>query len=260
MEAPLTADDLSAGLATKRVGRRIHAYAETDSTMDVAHRLAAAGEPEGSIVIAEAQGKGRGRLGRSWVSPPGTGIYLSLILRPELPMAELSKITLMTAVAVAKAVQGETGLRPEIKWPNDLLIGGKKIAGILSELNVQASGSRYVVIGIGLNVNTPAESLPEIATSLAQQAGAPVDRLRFARRLLAELDEAYVQFLEGGMPAILDLWREFAGFLGSRIRVSVQGRMLEGQALDIDASGALLVRTETGRVESVSAGEVLVVR
>lgn len=257
MEAPLTADDLSAGLKTQRVGRKIQAYAETGSTMDVAHRLAAAGEPEGTVVFAEAQNKGRGRLGRSWASPKGTGVYLSLVLRPQLPLAELPKITLMTAVAVAKAIQEETGLKPEIKWPNDLLLSGKKLAGILTELG--RTETPYIVIGIGLNVNTPAESLPETGTSLAQQLGKPVDRLRFARRLLAELDAAYAEFLAGGMPAILESWREFAGFLGGRIRVSLNGRLLEGQALDVDPSGALLVRTENGLVQSVASGEIQIV-
>ena len=256
----LTAQELRWNLETQRIGRRIHAYEATDSTMDVAHRLAAAGEPEGSVVVAEAQGRGRGRMGRTWISPKGKGIYLSVIVRPELQLREIPQITLVAAVAAARAVESETGLKPEIKWPNDLLLGGKKIAGILTELSAELNRVNYVVIGIGLNVNTPADRLPAHGTSLAERLGERVDRLRLARGLLAQLDRAYAQFLDGGMAQILESWRQFAGFLGRRVRVSLEGRMLDGQALDVDPTGALLVRTDTGLVESVSAGEVLVVR
>lgn len=256
----LTAQELSWNLGTKKIGRRIHAYETTDSTMDVAQRLGAAGEPEGSVVVAEAQGRGRGRMGRTWVSPKGKGIYLSVILRPDLQLLEIPKITLVAAVAVAQAVESATGLKPEIKWPNDLLIGGKKIAGILTELNAELNRINTVVVGIGLNVNTPADKLPAHGTSLAEELGAKVDRLELARALLAHLDRTYAQFLQEGIAPILEDWRRFAGFLGRRVRVALEGRTLDGQAVDVDASGALLVRTDTGLVESVSAGEVLVVR
>jgi len=256
----LTAQELSWRLATKQIGRRIHAYETTDSTMGVAQRLASAGEPEGSVVVAEAQGKGRGRMGRTWISPKGKGIYLSVILRPDLQLMEIPKITLVAAVAVAQAVESVTGLKPEIKWPNDLLIGGKKIAGILTELNAELNRINYVVVGIGLNVNTPADKLPAHGTSLAEELEKKVDRLELARALLSHLDRTYAQFLQDGIAPILEDWRRFAGFLGRRVRVALEGRTLDGQAVDVDASGALLVRTDTGLVESVSAGEVLVVR
>ena len=256
----LTAQELSWNLQTARIGRRIHCYDATDSTMDVAQRLAAAGEPEGSVVVAEAQGKGRGRMGRTWISPKGKGIYLSVILRPQLQLAEIPKITLVAAVAAARAVEGTTGLKPEIKWPNDLLIGGKKIAGILTELNAELNRVNTVVVGIGLNVNTPADKLPAHGTSLARELGEKVNRLELARALLTQLDKTYTQFLKQGMDPVLEAWRGFAGFLGRRVRVVVEGRTLDGQAVDVDPSGALLVRTDTGLVESVSAGEVLLVR
>ena len=256
----LTPQELSWNLATKKIGRRIHCYETTDSTMDVAQRLAAAGEPEGSVVVAEAQGKGRGRMGRTWISPKGKGIYLSVILRPDLQLMEIPKITLVAAVAVAQAVEAATGLKPEIKWPNDLLIGGKKIAGILTELNAELNRVNTVVVGIGLNVNTPADKLPAQGTSLAEELGAKVDRLELARALLTHLDRSYAQFLQEGLAPILEDWRRFAAFLGRRVRVALEGRTLDGQAVDVDASGALLVRTDTGLVESVSAGEVLLVR
>lgn len=256
----LLPQELSWNLSTRRMGKRIHAYEETDSTMDVAHRLAAAGEPEGSVVVAEGQRKGRGRMGRDWVSPKGKGIYCSILLRPPLLLSEVSRVTLMAAVAVARAIRQVTGIQVEIKWPNDVMVDSKKVAGILTELNAELNRVNYCVIGIGLNVNTPARLLPPQGASLAEEMGAKVDRLELARALLAQMDRLYDVFLARGLEPIMEEWREFAGFLGRRVRVEVQGRRVDGQALDVDASGALLVRTDTGLIESVSAGEVLIVR
>lgn len=257
----LTATELTWNLGTQRVGRRIHAYDTTDSTMDIAHRLAAAGEPDGSVVVAEGQTQGRGRVGRAWVSPKGKGIYASVILRPSVPIAQVSQITLVMAVAAATAVQRQTGLKPQIKWPNDLLIGPRKLAGILTELNAELNRVRYVVVGIGMNVNSSRAQLPANSTSLAEEQGEPVDRIELARALLVELDRCYGRFLEQGLEPLLEEWRGFAAFLGRRIRVALAGdRTVDGQAVDVDSNGTLLVRTDTGIMESVSAGEVLIVR
>lgn len=256
----LTATELTWNLRTERIGRKVHAYDATDSTMDVAHRLAAAGEPDGSVVVAEAQHQGRGRVGRRWLSPKGKGIYASVILRPSLPISQVPHVTLLAAVAVARAVQAGVGLTPQIQWPNDILIGGKKAAGILTELNAELNRVRYVILGIGLNVNTPRGQLPAQSTSLAEELGEPVDRVEFARTLLVQLDQTYRQFLEAGFPVLLEEWRRHAVFLGRRIRVALPGRTIDGQALDIDPGGALLVRTDAGMIESISAGDVLIVR
>ena len=252
--------ELTWNLETQRIGKKVHAYETTDSTMEIARRLSAAGEPEGSVVIAEGQGKGRGRLGRSWVSPKGKGIYLSVILRPKVQFSRVPLITLMTAVAVARAISKETTLSPEIKWPNDVLIKGKKVSGILTEMNAELNRVNDLVVGIGLNVNTPAASLPAHATSLSREMGHRVDRLALARSLLVQMDRVYLQFLKEGVEPILAAWRGHALFLGKRIRVAAEGRTVDGQAMDVDSSGALLVRTDAGMIESVSAGEVLVVR
>ena len=256
----LTAQELSWNLRTERIGKRIHAYETTDSTMDIAHRLAGAGEPEGSVVVAEGQQKGRGRLGRSWLSPKGKGIYCSVILRPPLQISEVPLITLMAAVATARAIRDQADLKPEIKWPNDILIQGKKVAGILTEMNAELNRVNTVILGIGINVNSPKAALPSHGTSLSEEAGHRIDRIKLARTLLAELDGGYSQFLSQGAGPILEEWRRFALFLSRRIRVAAQGRTVDGQAVDIDSNGALLVRTDTGLVESVAAGEVLVVR
>ncbi len=256
----LLPQELSWNLATRRVGKRIHAYEETDSTMDIAHRLAAAGEPEGSVVVAESQRSGRGRMGRGWASPKGKGIYCSILLRPPLQLSEVSRVTLMAAVAVARAVQQVTGIKAEIKWPNDVMVNSKKLAGILTELNGELNRVNYCVIGIGINVNTPGRLLPPQGTSLAEEMGEKVDRIELARALFTQMDRLYAEFLERGVEPVLEEWRGFAGFLGRRVRVEVQGRRVDGQAMDVDASGALLVRTDAGLIESVLAGDVLVVR
>lgn len=256
----LTEEELSWNLTTRRIGRKIYAYETTSSTMDVAHRLAAAGEPEGSVVVAEGQGKGRGRLGRAWISPQGKGIYASILLRPRVPLSQVPLITLMAAVAVARAVGSAAPLKPQIKWPNDLLVNGKKVAGILTEMNAELNRVNYVILGIGCNVNTPKSLLPARATSLAQELGTRVSRLEVARGFLLEMDRLYDRCLRQGFGEVLEEWRGLAGFLGRRIRVAVYDRVVDGQAVDVDQSGALLVRTDTGLVEAVSAGDVLVVR
>lgn len=256
----LIPQELTWNLAADRIGKRIHCYETTDSTMDVAHRLAAAGEPEGSVVVAEGQSQGRGRLGRRWFSPKSKGIYASVILRPSLRLSEVPRVTLVTAVAVSRAIQAETGLKPEIKWPNDILIHGKKVAGILTELNAEVDRVNYIVVGIGMNVNSGKNQMPAHATSIAEELGCRVGRVKLARLLLVELDKIYSEFLNQGFQAILEQWRGFAQFLGHRVRVMKENRALEGQAVDVDSNGSLLIRTDTGFVEPVSAGEVMVVR
>ena len=256
----LIPQELTWNLQTSCMGRRVHAYETTDSTMDIAHRLAASNEPEGAVVVAEGQSGGRGRLGRNWISPKGKGIYASVILRPPLQLSHVPLITLMAAVAVARAIQAETRLIPQIKWPNDVMIRGKKAAGILTELNAELNRVHYVILGIGINVNTPASHLPARATSLAEELGQRVDRVGLSRSLFVQLDRSYSEFLSQGSPAILEQWRGFASFLGRRIRVVLEGRTVDGQAVDVDSNGELLVRTDVGLVESVAAGEVLVVR
>lgn len=256
----LTPQELSWNLATNRIGKKIYAYDTTDSTMDVAHRLSAAGVPEGTVVVAEGQGKGRGRMGRNWISPKGKGIYLSVLLRPSLQLNEVQYVTLLAAVAVARTIEQGTGLTPEIKWPNDVLVNRKKVAGILTELRAEINRTHSVVLGIGINVNTPESRLPAHATSLAKAVGEKVDRVGLARLLLVTLDQIYQEFLDEGIGSILARWRAYARFLGAPVRVAAQGRVVDGQAVDIDESGALLVRTEAGLIESVSAGEVLVIR
>lgn len=256
----LIPDELTWRLPTAVIGRKVYSFASTDSTMDVAHRLAAAGEPEGSVIFAEAQRQGRGRLGRTWVSPGGQGIYLSVILRPRVTVEAVPLITIMAAVAVAKAVEEQAGVVARIKWPNDLMIHGRKVAGILTELHAELNQVHAVVLGIGVNANTAKTALPRLATSLAVERGARCDRLALARALLVALDDGYAHVKRHRFQPLLAAWRAGSMTLGHRVRVTCADRHVDGQAVDLDARGALRVRTDEGRMESITAGEVLIVR
>ncbi|MBI4226999.1 MAG: biotin--[acetyl-CoA-carboxylase] ligase [Candidatus Omnitrophica bacterium] len=256
----LIPEELSWGLKTAVVGRRISSYARTDSTMEIAHRLAAAGEPEGHAVFAEAQTRGRGRLGRTWRSPAGQGVYLSVLLRPKLAPADAPLLTVLAAVALVEAIREGAGLEARIKWPNDVLIGERKVSGILTELQSELGQVHAAVLGIGLNVNTPRSALPKFATSLALARGERCDRLAVARALLAALDRWYVELTRRGAGRLLTAWQAASMTLGRRVRVACQDRSVDGEAAGVGPAGALLVRTDTGRMETVTAGEVLILR
>lgn len=256
----LIPDELAWRLPTKMIGRTIHSYAATDSTMDLAQRLLADGAPAGTAVFAESQRRGRGRLGRAWHSPAGQGICVSVILRPKMPTASAPLLTLMAAVAVVDAIQTATGLSAQIKWPNDVLVRERKVAGILTEVTAELNQVRGAVIGIGLNVNTPRRALPRLATSLALERGEPCDRLAVARALLTALEQWYLVWMRRGRDPLLAAWRAASMTLGRRVRVVGQSHTVDGQAMDVDPDGALLVRSDTGRMECMAAGEVLIVR
>lgn len=271
----LIPEEIQWGLTTTVIGRRIVSYAATDSTMDIAQRLVAAGEPEGTAVFAESQTRGRGRLGRAWQSPGAQGIYVSVILRPPLTPASAPLLTLLAAVAIVRMVRDTVGLEARIKWPNDVLLGEKKVAprsgtpvdetyrkvaGILTELQAEFGQVHAAVLGIGLNVNTPRTALPKFATSLALARGERCDRLAVARGLLTALDHWYGEYRRHGARRIVAAWRDASMTLGRRVRVACQGRHVDGQAVEVGDDGALIVRTDTGRKETITAGEVLIVR
>jgi BirA family transcriptional regulator, biotin operon repressor / biotin---[acetyl-CoA-carboxylase] ligase len=229
-----------------------------DSTNRLAAEIARGGAAEGTCVVAERQTAGRGRLGRSWVSPAHRNAYLSLILRPPLPPNALSQLTLVAAVALAETIEAESGIRPGIKWPNDVILSGRKVAGILTELEAEAEQVRFVILGIGVNLNASlADFPPELrrkATSLALAAGRPVDRAAFAGRLLAALEAAYEEFLACGFAGLRERYESFHALVGRRVRVE-GARPSAGVVRGIDADGALLVEGARG-IERVFAGEV----
>ena len=253
----LLPEEISYQLNTKVIGQRLFYYETLGSTMDAAFELGLKGFPEGTAVFAESQTKGRGRLGRSWFSPKGKGIYLSLLLRPEFLPQEAPKITLMTAVSISEAIKKITGLSVLIKWPNDIVFGAKKLAGILTELNAEADKIKFVNIGIGINVNSSKSFLPKEGTSLKEEIGTEVSRIELAREVLRAIENNYFILKDKGFKPILEKWKALSAILGKRIEISSQNRVICGEAQDIDMDGALLVRQDTGFIERVLSGDVI---
>lgn len=257
----LLPEEILPGLKARRLCGPVHHFEEVASTNDLAKELAARGAPEGTLVVAEAQSRGRGRLGRQWNSPPGTGLYVSLLLRPPLPPTEMPQITLTTAVAVARALKRVTGVVPGIKWPNDLLLGGKKLGGILTEMETESEQIRHLVVGLGLNVDTRAfpEELAATATSLALGLGRPLpinSRLAILKAWLEEFEDLYERFLARDFPGILEEWRSLTVTLGQRVTVRQGALALHGLALEVAPDGALLLETDSGEVIRVTSGEI----
>ena len=251
----------AAELAAWRQGRPILVLETVDSTNLEARRLAEQGAAEGTVVIADAQTGGRGRMGRSWVSPAGVNLYLSLVLRPKLTPRHAPQLTLLASLAVAEALESCFGLAAAVKWPNDVLLGGKKVAGLLGEIAATMAGIEYIVMGIGLNLNMSAAQFPErplyAATSVAIEKGEPVPRLPVAIRLLELLDDYYRLFLKEGFAPIRSRWERRCPMRGKRLAIDTGNGVVSGEALGLDADGALLLRLGDGGVERVLSGDVL---
>ena len=260
--APLSIDILRRTRAAARLGCCIEYFDSTDSTSTVARRLAADGAVEGTVVIAETQTKGRGRLGRSWASPPLRNLYLSIVLRPPIAVADAAQLTLVAGLAVAEAVS-EWVPQAAIKWPNDVVINGRKVAGILAEMEADDDRVRVVILGIGVNLNAAPEDFPEElrdkATALCAAAGRPIDRTAFADRLLARVEERYGLFLAQGFGAIRPLWEARSCLHGRTVQIDGAGQRCAGVVTGITDDGALKVRDTTGRETCVVAGDVTVV-
>lgn len=258
----LIPEEICAGLNSVRIGRRLICYRETGSTNEDAFKLAEEGAEEGTVVIAEAQSRGKGRLGRHWESPTGVNLYCSVILRPPILPARAAQLTFLSVVAAARAIESVTSLCPSIKWPNDLLLSGKKVAGLLNEMSAETEKVNFIVLGIGVNINMDHEQFPDDlrhpATSLFLEAGRPVRRLDFARALLEALDALYDSYLLNGYGQVREEWLGRCNFLGRRIRVNFHDNELRGMAEGIDEDGALLVRSPDSRLERVLAGDVTI--
>ena len=247
--------------------RRIHHFFRTDSTNSVALQLAADGEPHGALVVAEEQTAGRGRLGRAWFSEKTSGIYLSILLRPTLALQQAPLLTLAAGLAARDAVveatrsagSGQAGLSVDLRWPNDLLINGKKFGGILTEMQAEANRLRHVVVGIGINVNhtkMPAE-LEAIATSLRRAGLRPYSRLEIVVGLLRAFDRYYNRLLEEGASPIIGRFMEVSSFAqGKRVRVATAREEFTGTTAGLDAMGCLLVRRDNGQTVPVLAGDI----
>jgi len=253
----LFAFEVSGGLNTKFIGRKIYYFDVLASTMDVAMQLGIKGAPEGALVLAESQTKGKGRLGRSWFSPKYKGIYLSLLLKPKILPAGASILTLLAAVSICEAIKEITGLDARIKWPNDILIGHKKLGGILTELSAEMDEINFVIIGIGLNVNNDKKTLVSAATSLKEQKRENINRIYLLQEILRRIEANYLLFQEKGAQPIIEKWRDYGITLGRRVKVYCQEEHIEGNAIDIDADGGLLVRKDSGVTLKVMAGDVV---
>jgi BirA family biotin operon repressor/biotin-[acetyl-CoA-carboxylase] ligase len=252
--------DIRSGLVTRRIGNFLYLFQEVDSTSEEAALLAMRGASEGTVVIAHAQRRGRGRMGRQWASPPGLGIYLSVILRPPVAAQQAPVLALLGAAASAEAIDRATGLATGIKWPNDLVVRGRKVGGILGEAAVEGTSLQHVILGIGLNVNqTEADfkgDLRTTATSLRIESGRFVDRAAMIRSLCESLDAWYEHFLSDGIAPILQGVRERCLTLGRRVVGRSGDEELRGLAVEIDDMGALVIRDVKGQSRRLFAGDV----
>jgi len=254
-------DDLKALRRKKLIGREILFFPEMDSTNREARDRARKGAREGTVVLADFQSRGRGRLGRPWESPAGANLYLSVILRPLIPAAAAPQITLLAGVAAARALSAVSGLECRIKWPNDIFLRGKKLAGILAEMEGEGSKVRFVILGIGVNVNWRREDFPAdlgvTATSLHAEGGKEISRAGAAAGLFQELEKEYTAFLREGFSARLrEEWNRLSWINGKQVTLSSPEGTLSGQALGLDTDGALLLLDEEGKTRRFIAGDV----
>jgi BirA family biotin operon repressor/biotin-[acetyl-CoA-carboxylase] ligase len=256
--------EVYARLSTARFGRTIHHFESTDSTQRHAMELARRGAAEGEVVIAEAQTGGRGRLGRSFFSPPWVSLYASIILRPRIPPSRAPQITLVAGLAVAEAVEAHAGARPGIKWPNDVWLGDRKVSGILTEMEAEADRVLFVVSGIGVNLNVPKTGFPPelrtTATSILAATGRRVDRRQFAADLLASFERLYDEFVTRGFAALRERWEARSLLTGRQVTVEGSGERATGRVIGIADDGSLRVRTAAGEVSRVVSGDVTLIR
>jgi BirA family transcriptional regulator, biotin operon repressor / biotin---[acetyl-CoA-carboxylase] ligase len=255
----LTPDMLRNRLKGGMFAKRIHHFFRTDSTNRVAMELGERGESEGAVVLAEEQTAGRGRAGRTWHSERGTGIYMTLLLRPRLAPVEAPLLTMMAGVAAHAAIEAQTGLRVDLKWPNDLLIGGKKVGGILTEMHAEPSLVRFVIVGLGINVNQekfPGE-LGATATSLRAASGVRQLRAELLVRLLREFESDYNQFLREGGQRVTERFTRVSSYAtGKRVQVSSGTGWYAGTTAGLSPEGLLRVTREDGQTVTVIAGDV----
>ncbi|MCR4429821.1 MAG: biotin--[acetyl-CoA-carboxylase] ligase [Tepidanaerobacteraceae bacterium] len=240
------------------LGDRIYYYSTIDSTNTQAKKLGQQGVPHGTLVIADEQTGGKGRMGRSWLSPAREGIWISAILKPQLMPFDAPKLTILTAVAAAEAIRDKIGILAEIKWPNDILIEGKKVCGILTEMSAELDAVNFVVIGIGINVNNDffPEEIRDKAISLKMAAGEMVSRADVTAGLLERLEYSYNVSMSQGFEPVFEKWRKLCRNLGKPVEIVAGRRIIEGIALNIDEQGALMIKKNNGEIERVLSGEV----
>jgi len=254
--------DIRQGLKTRIIGKDIRLFPEVASTNTLAMEAASQGAPEGTVIIAETQTKGKGRLGRQWISPKGN-LYFSVILRPDIPTHKAPLITLVGAVAVASAIRKHCSVLAAIKWPNDILIVGRKVAGLLTEMSAEPDRIRHIALGIGIDVNMALEELPlEVrmnSTTLSAETGANIDRRLLLHQVLQDLEQWYKVFLTRESD-VLKEWELLNMTINNRVAVSGSGQAFEGLAQGIDSEGRLMVALEDGTIRIVAAGDVTIIK
>lgn len=256
----ISGNEIQLGLQTKFIGREVHYEESVTSTQKVAHKLAYEDVPEGAIVVAEEQVTGRGRLDRTWFSPKYTGIWVSIILKPTIPPQKAPQLTLLAAVGVVRGIKAAAGIQCEIKWPNDILINGKKVVGILTELQAEADRINAVIIGIGINVNQQLEHFPEdlreTATSLAIEARKKLNRSTILQAILKEMEDLYIDYLENGFQVVKLLWESHAVSIGKQIKARTINETITGKALGITDDGVLLLEDENGTIHHIYSADI----
>jgi len=260
----LSADDIIAGLRND-FWKKVLYFASVDSTNELAMALSAENAAvNGTVVIADCQKRGRGRLGRKWVSPPGRNVYMSVILKTVMAPAEAVFLTVAASTACAVAIRNTTGLDVRIKWPNDLMVEGKKIGGILAELRSHPAKSNFAVIGMGINVNSGIADFPEelrgIATSVREESGKRFSRAPIIVEVLRELENWYRTLINGERPWLLKRWKELSSTTGKKVIITVGSETFSGLAVDIDEDGMLLVQLHSGDIRRISAGDLTELR
>ncbi|MFA5059246.1 MAG: biotin--[acetyl-CoA-carboxylase] ligase [Candidatus Omnitrophota bacterium] len=252
--------EIQHNLHTKILGKKIEYHETCSSTMDLAFQKGVDGAPEGTVVFSDGQSKGRGRLGRAWFSPKGKGIYMSVILRPQLNPTQAAQLTLLTGVAVSQAVKNTSNISALIKWPNDILVHHKKLAGILTEISAEIDRVKFVIVGIGINVNAKLDQLVPGATSILAENKHPVSRVDLAKEILREIEKWYLLFQSSGFEPVAKKWKELSATLHKRVRIADPAGVIEGIAVDIDHDGGLLIRKDSGVIVKKMAGDVVVVK
>jgi BirA family biotin operon repressor/biotin-[acetyl-CoA-carboxylase] ligase len=250
--------EIKKDLKTKYMGKNIHFYKEVDSTNDVARKLADEGAAEGTIIIAESQRSGKGRRGKKWISPSG-GVWMTIILRPDVEPNKAPQLTLVAGVAVAETLDVECGLDIGIKWPNDILIGDKKVSGILTEVKTDGGEVDYALVGIGIDLNMDISLFPpEIrgsATSLKVELDREIKGAELVQRFLRRFEYYYGEFIEGNFRDILNQWRRLSSTIGNYVEVHKKGRTVYGEAVGVNKDGKLILEMDDGSLRKIISGE-----
>ncbi|MCW8893066.1 MAG: biotin--[acetyl-CoA-carboxylase] ligase [Deltaproteobacteria bacterium] len=262
LEAPdlLRAAEIQSNLKTVIIGKQVVSFEEIDSTNVEIRKMAEQGAAEGTVVIADRQSAGRGRLGRRWESPSAVNLYCSILLQPQIPVHQAPQLTFLSAVAVAETLNQVCQLSATVKWPNDVLVGGAKIAGLLNEMNAETERIHFVILGVGINLNMTAEQFPDAlkypTTSAFLETGRPVDRGSFLCTFLQLLDQYYLEFQAQGFAPIRRRWEGLCTMMNSAVSVEQPSGAIQGTVVGLDQDGALRVRCANGQIERILAGDV----